>query len=50
VGDKLELEAGFFLGDRGHIFQTIPTQINSPKNASSKLIVMIREIMTARRI
>ncbi|MDB6123667.1 MAG: hypothetical protein JWQ71_2660, partial [Pedosphaera sp.] len=42
VGDEFEVETGFFFGDRWHIFQTITTQINSPKNASSKLIVMIR--------
>jgi hypothetical protein len=41
VDDEFELEAGFFFGDRRHIFQTIPTQINSPKNASSKPIVTI---------
>ncbi|MDB6123540.1 MAG: hypothetical protein JWQ71_2533, partial [Pedosphaera sp.] len=41
-GDEFEFETGFFFGDRWHIFQTITTQINSPKNASSKLIVMIR--------
>ncbi|MDB6121380.1 MAG: hypothetical protein JWQ71_373, partial [Pedosphaera sp.] len=38
----IEFEPGFFFGDRWHIFQTMTTQINSPKNASSKLIVMIR--------
>jgi hypothetical protein len=39
VGDKLELEPSFFLGDRWHINQTYPKN-NSPLFARSKQIVM----------
>jgi hypothetical protein len=40
VGDKLELEPSFFLGDRWHINQTKYPKNNSPLFARSKQIVM----------
>jgi hypothetical protein len=47
VGDKLELEPSFFLGDRWHINQTYPKN-NSPLFARSKQIVMFGVVPAAQ--